>query len=194
MKRLILIAAGLLIGLAVSAQTSLNGTWIHEDAKDVTETPEGGEGGKMRMQYDAVVTFRFNGAGYSMRMTLSMDMDLSGNDKKGKPVNAVFSVKATGDVDGTMVRKGDRLTLTPDKGTKPRIEVEVDAKDVPGGGLMKSMLTGPMKKELASDLKKVQEYRIVSLTASELTLEEVLSDKDLKKGEEPETMVFRRKP
>ena len=36
-------------------------------------------------------------------------------------------------------------------------------------------------------------YQIISVTATELTLSDVLSDKDKKRGEKAETFVFKRK-
>ena len=56
-----------------------------------------------------------------------------------------------------------------------------------------SMVANPLKKELTNELKKVEKYKVLSLTATELTLQEILTEKEIKKGDKAETLVFTRK-
>ena len=188
MKKLLILAVGLLIGWTVSAQPGLNGTWYYEETKSKSmEDAEGG--GTVTM----AVTYQFADDTFSMTMAARLKMDLKSKDANGAPTDAAFLIAFSGSVDGTLVRQGSLLTLTPAKGKTPQVDVDFDAQGVPGGGLMKSMVAGPVKKQLNAELKEVRRYRILSLSETELTLEEVLAEKEIKKGEKPEKMVFKHK-
>ncbi|MCH5173607.1 MAG: hypothetical protein J1D85_05310 [Bacteroidales bacterium] len=189
MKKAFAIFVSILMGIALFAQGSIDGTWIFSETENKAFDESGGNG---KLNYINTMTFKFSGDGYTMKVSTSVQMDLNGEGKDGTPVNAVFNIKVSGSNGGKFSRDGNRLTLTPAKGSKPQVDVDADVQGVPGGSLMKSMISGPIKKEFNEELKRVQNFRIVSLSQTELTLEDILTEKEIKKGEKPETMVLTR--
>lgn len=182
-------AAALLAGLALFAQNSLDGTWLYRDteSENLRESEFQGD-----IVTEMTMRLRIAADAYTMSLGANMSMDYKGKDKNGKVVDAVFKVMVNGSNTGTLTRSADLLTLTPPKGSKPQVEVDADAQGIPGGSLMKSMISGPMKKEVGARLKETLRFRILSATETELTLEEILTDKEIKKGEKPERMVLVR--
>ena len=187
MKKIALIITALFIGFMAFAQAGLDGTWYFEEKQN--DAGGGNEDISMVMS----VTYTFSGNTYKLGMQAQADMDLSGTDKNGKEVNAVFMIRIDGSHSGTLSRQGEIINLTPSSKEKPKVEVTSDVKGIPGGGLLKNMLVAPLKKEINSVLKETESYKVISVTADELVLEEVLTDKEISKGQSPEQVTFKRK-
>lgn len=190
MKKIILLITALLLGFAAFAQAGLDGTWYCEQKENEKADSEEATGD---ISMVLAVTYRFSGSSFSMDMQGRIDMDLNGKDKNGKDMNAVFLIQIDGSNSGTMARIGDTITLTPASGQKPKVNVTTDVKGVPGGGLLKTMMVGPLKKEITSSLKETESYKIISLTEKELVLEDILTQKEINKGEKVERVTFTRK-
>ena len=190
MKKILLLISALLLGFAAFAQAGLDGTWYCEQKENEKADSEEATGD---ISMVLAVTYRFSGNSFSMDMQGRIDMDLSGKDKNGKDMNAVFLIQIDGSNSGTMARSGDTITLTPASGQKPKVNVTTDVKGVPGGGLLKAMLVGPLKKEITSSLKETESYKIISLTEKELVLEDILTQKEINKGEKVERVTFTRR-
>lgn len=58
--------------------------------------------------------------------------------------------------------------------------------------VLKLLLVTPLKSEMTKDLKETDRSRIISVTANEMVLEEILTDKQIRKGEKPERLTFRK--
>ena len=191
MKKIALIITALLIGFMAFAQAGLDGTWYYEESQSEQKDAEGGGSGDLKMVMS--VTYTFSGSTYKLGMQARADMDLSGTDKNGKEVNAVFMINIDGSHYGALSRQGDIIKLVPSTKEKPKVEVTTDVQGVPGGGLLKTMLVSPLKKEINSGLKETESYKVISVTETELVLGEILTDKEISKGKAPEQITFKRK-
>ncbi len=192
MKGLILILSFLLATGAASAQTSIDGTWIvtgHETDDNLGDENVDGSG-EMKMEGCYV----FSGDTYSADVKAIINMDFSAKDKEaaaeGQKLEFYIEVLAANS--GTMTLEGDVLTLTPTPKQKPKIDVNTRI-NIPAGGLVKSMIVGPLKRELAAEMKKTDRMRVVTVTSDTLVLEDILTDKEIKKGEKPERLTLSRK-
>ena len=176
MKRLTLTFAAILVSVLAFAQ-SLEGTWVgkmmmddNSQGADVVATGTG--------------TYTFAGSTFTERMVVVMDLSA---EKEGTTVTMKITI--TGSNAGTWTRKGDVLTLTPDKKAKPKVDVKVEG--IPS--FLAGMLTGPIKKELTKSLKEVDEMKIISLTDRQLVIEDILTEKEKKAGAKVERTTLTRK-
>ena len=192
MKRIsTIISALLLAALTLSAQTTgLDGTWIFRETENKSTEQEDGKG---KMDSAVTMTYHLAGDSYTLSVEATMSLEFNVTGKDGKPLSPVLHFSVSGSNAGSLGRNGDRLTLTPARGRKPQVDAQADVQGVPGGNMMKSMVIGPMKKELTNELKSVRDYKIISLTPTELTLEEILTEKELRQGEKPERQVLVRR-
>ena len=190
MKGLTLILSFLLATGAAMAQNSIDGTWVvtgHETDNNIGDESVDGKG-DMKMEGRYV----FGGSTYSVDMKAIITMDFSSKEAASDEKLELYIEVAAGS-GGTMTLEGDVLTLVPTPGRKPKVEVNYRADGVPGGGLIKSMVVGPLKRELTAELKKTDRMRVVTVTADTLVLEDILSEKELKRGETPERVTLTRK-
>ncbi len=191
MKGLTLILSIVLATCAASAQNSIDGTWIvtgHETDNNIGDGNVDGSG-DMKMEGCYV----FGGSTYSVDMKAVITMDFSSKDNEDAAEKLELYIEVAASSGGDMTLEGDVLTLVPSHGRKPKVEVNYRADGVPGAGLLKSMVVGPLKRELAAELKKTDRMRVVSVTSSTLILEDILTEKELKKGETPERITLTRK-
>lgn len=173
MKRLILTVVAVLAGVLAFAQ-SLEGTWVgKENLKDNSDGAD--------VTAKATETFIIKGEAYTSKLQVVMDLSA---EKEGKKVTMIITL--TGSNTGTWTRKGDVLTFTPDKKSKPKVDVKVEG--IPS--VLASMFAGPIKKELTKALKETDDYKIISLTDKELVLENILTEKEKKAGETVERTTF----
>ena len=160
------------------AQTSLDGTWSVKQTEKEVDEKQGAES-----TITMIATYVFSGNSYNVNVNCVVDISFD----KG-----VLNVAAVGSHSGAIERNGNELTLVPDKRKKPLVEVTTSADNVPGGGIIKSLVVGPFKREITNGLKEVENYRIVSITRNELVLEDVLTDKEIKEGTKAETITLTR--
>ena len=189
MKRFVFSIIIVFLSIVSYAQTNLDGTWFCSDSQSETVDKEQGQGDLKAVMYQ---TYRFKGNAFEAESQAKITMDISAESTDGEKADVVFRIDVTGSNSGTLEFKDGILTLTPDK-KKPKVTVDADVEGIPGGGLLKSMVANPLKKELTNELKKVEKYKVLSLTATELTLQEILTEKEIKKGDKAETLVFTRK-
>ena len=161
------------------AQTSLDGTWSVTQTEKEVDEKQGAES-----TITMVASYVFSGNNYNVKVNCVVDISF----EKG-----VLNVAAVGSHSGAIERSGNNLTLVPDKRKKPQVDVTTSADNVPGGGIIKSLVVGPFKKEITNGLKEVENYRIVSITRNELVLEDILSEKELREGAKAETITLTRK-
>ena len=179
MKRLLLTLAGLLLASIAFAQ-SLNGTWVATQAMDQQKDSANVS---MKVALEDYITFTIEGLSCTSMEKVILVINAS-DDKNDLNMGATITVNAP----GTLVRDGDILTITPAK--KPKPEVKVEVQNIPG--IMKALLVNPIKKEIEKSLKEPSKYRIISLTDSEMVLEDILTEKEIKKGDKPEKTTFTR--
>jgi len=177
-RRTLSIVLALLMVLPVCAQ-SLEGTW--SATEDLNEKDASSEA---EVKATGTTTYIFSADSFKAEMGAVMDM--SGKAESGEAVNVI--IKLNGANNGTWSMDGEILTLTPDKKSKPK--VTLDFEGMPA--ILANMLSGPIKKEITKALKEAEQYRVVSLTDSELTLESILSDKQVKEGAKAEITVLKR--
>ena len=176
MKRLILTFVAILAGALAFAQ-SLEGTWVGKE--NLSDNSDGTD-----VDAKATETYIIKGDSYTAKLQVVMDLSA---EKDGKEV--VMKITLTGSNAGTWTRKGDVLTFTPDKKSKPKVDVKVEG--IPS--VLASMLTGPIKKELNKTLKEPEQFKIISLTDKELVLEDILTEKERKAGEKVERTTLLKK-
>jgi hypothetical protein len=176
MKRLILTLTAVLVSVLAFAQ-SLEGTWTGKE--NLEDNSNGAD-----VSATATVSYTIKGESYSTKMLVVMDMSA---ESEGGEVTMKITI--TGSNAGTWARQGNILTFTPDRKSKPKIDVEVEG--IPS--VLASMLVGPAKRELAKDLKEPERYRIISLSDKELVLEDILTDKEIKAGEKAERVTLVKK-
>ena len=179
MKRFLLTITGLLVAAFAIAQ-NLDGTWMAsmsmDEKKDSADV-------SMKFSVKAYDTITISGQSCTTTEKAVITIDAASNRE-----NMTMRATITAKVSGTIVRDGDVLTFTPAKKAKP--EVTVDVENVPG--ILKSLLVNPIKNEMVKELKEPDQSRIISLTADEMVLEEILTEKQVKKGEKAEQLTYHR--
>ncbi len=176
MKRLILTMAAILASVLAFAQ-SLEGTWTGKMAMD--DDSQGAD-----VAATATGTYTFSGNTFTEKMLVVVDMSA---EKDGETVTMVITI--SGKNNGTWTRKGDVLTLTPDKKSKPVVDMKVEG--IPS--FLAGMLSAPIKKELNKSLKEVDQMKIISLTDKELVIEDILTEKEKKAGAKVERITLTKK-
>ena len=164
--------------LTAYAQTSIDGTWSYTQKELEKDDKQGAEA-----EITMVLTYVFSGNSYNVKIHCVMDLGFE---------QGVLSVNADGTHSGTLVRNGDVLTLTPDKRKKPQVDVTTSADNVPGGGLIKTLVVGPFKREITNGLKEEEKLRIISITQNQLVMEDILTEKEIRGGEKAERVTFTR--
>lgn len=179
MKRILLTLAGLLMAALTFAQ-SLDGTWTAtmsmDEKKDTADV-------SMTMSVTGYDTMVISGSSCT---TIEKAVVTISAIKDGQQVKMGATV--TGKASGTIDREGDVLVFTPAK--KPKPEVSVETENLPG--ILKALLINPLKSEMAKDMKEPDRSRIISLSAQEMVLEEILTEKEIRKGKKPERMTYRK--
>ena len=191
MKRMILMLAILLTGAFQSlAHNPLDGTWTYTKT-DYRDFNEKGTVGKSDLKMSA--KYVFDGDNFSTWVKAVFNMDFTTRSEQGESTDAVFYIEVIASTIGTLSYDGSTLTLTPDPKKKPQLEVNTKIEGVPGGNLVKNMVVNPLKKQLSAELKKAQNYKVVSISETTLVLENILSDKELKAGKQPERVTLSRR-
>ena len=180
MKRILLTLAGLL-GAALTFAQSLDGTWTAtmsmDEKKDTADV-------SMTMSVTGFDTMVISGSSCTIKEKAVLTISaVKGGEK------VTMGATVTGKVSGTVAREGEILVFTPAKKPKPEVTVETD--NLPG--ILKALVVNPLKNEMAKDLKEPDRSRIVSISAQEMVLEEILTEKQIRKGKKPERMTYRKK-
>lgn len=190
MKRFITMTLAVLLAVTAFAQ-NLEGTWSYTGNKNEKMNGENNVNGELKAV--TTVTLTFSGAAFecTRKADVRMDMVLDQNDPDDSTVGLL--VKLNGKNAGTFELADGVLKLIPNKG-KPQVDVKTDVEGMPSGGeMLAGMLAGPLKNEMVKELKETEQYKVISATATELTLEEILTKKDIADGKKAETVVFKKK-
>lgn len=187
MKRIFLLMAGILAAGVMAFAQSIDGTWVL--TRNLDDDPE------MAGQAEAVVSVTMTLGGGRFTEALHMETKLTEAALKqmtGGQEGAVFEITADASFGGASSREGDILTLTPDK-KKPQVDIKTNIKGIPMGDTIANAMKPSVQKNMEDEMDDTIRYQIISVTATELTLSDVLSDKEKKRGEKAETFVFKRK-
>lgn len=185
MKRIITALAILLVSIGGFAQDSsdLAGTWTANISEKEAESNDDAD---VEMGLEATDNLTFTGNNYSEKTVFVMT--IAGTSKKTSE-NVNMKLTVTGAIKGSWTLDGNVLTLTPDKKSKPVIDVQTS--ELPG--MLKTLLVGPIKKELKSAIMEVSRYEVLSASATELVVKEIPDPKDKKAStEEPETVTYKK--
>ena len=182
------ILAGVLAAGTMAFAQSIEGTWFN--AQDLSES------GEMAGQVIAKVsiTLNLNGGRFSealhteTKLTEAALQAMTG----GQAAGAVFEITADASFGGSYVQEGDIITMTPDK-KKPQVSIKTNIKGVPMGDAMADAMKPSVQKSMEDEMDDSMRYQVISVTATELKLQTLPSDKQKKRGEKEETMVFTRK-
>ena len=180
MKRFLLTLSGLLVAALTFAQ-SLDGIWT---AMETEEEKRDTAGVSMTISMTGYDTMEISGSSCLSRKKAVVTITATKDGEKVK-----MGATITGKASGTVTREGDVLVYTPAK--KPKPEVNVESNNLPG--VMKLLLVTPLKAEFTKALKEPDRSRIVSVTANELVLEEILTEKEIRKGQKPERITYKKK-
>ena len=179
MKRFLLTLAGLLVAALTFAQ-SLDGVWTATETMDEKKDTAGVS---MTIAITGYVTMVIQGTSGSATQKAVLTITATKDGEKAK-----MGATITGKVPGTYTREGDVLVFTPAKKSKPEVNVQTD--DLPG--VLKLLLVTPLKSEMTKALKETDRSRIISVTANEMVLEEILTEKEIRKGQKPERITFQK--
>ena len=146
MKRFLVSAILLLLGLALSAQ-SLTGKWTLPES-DVEED--------LSMTGTEVLDLRENG---SFEHTLAVQIVMKMDEETTFHVSMLISAP------GSWTREGETLTLKP---VRNKAKAEIVDTDMPG--IIKTLFANSIKNELLKELRKPITARIVSVTEDKLVL------------------------
>jgi hypothetical protein len=181
MKRILLTLASLFVAALTFAQ-SLDGVWTAkismDEKKDTADV-------SMAMSVTGYDTMEISGSSCTTKQQAILTIT---GARDGETVKMGATIN--GKVSGTIAREGDVLVFTPAKSPKP--EVTVETENIPG--VLKALLVNPLKSEMAKDLKEPGRTRIISLSAQEMVLEEILTEAQIRKGQKAERMTYRKKP
>lgn len=192
MKRLSLLAVALCVAVSAMAQVSLadlEGKWGYAKT-DKQKLAEKDAVGDADIKMSAI--YVFDGDSFVCTLKAVMNMDLSMKDSQNQDMDAVFIIEITATTTGASTLASDQLTLVPDKKKKPKVDVDATIKGVPGGNMLKGMLASPIKQALVSELKEIQQYRVISVSETTLCLQSIVSEKDAAKGIKADTITLTR--
>ena len=160
---------------------SLDGTWTasqsFNEKRDTADV-------SMKISLEGSETFIISGSSFT-----SIEKAIVNIAAAHEGEDMTMGATVTGKISGTVTREGDVLTFTPAKKAKPEITVETE--NIPG--ILKAMLITPIKSEMNKSLKETDRARIISLSDNEMVLEEILTEKEIKKGTKPERTTFKKK-
>ena len=179
MKRFLLTLAGLLMAALTFAQ-SLDGVWT---ATETLDEKKDTAGVSMTMSVTGYDTMEISGSSCTSKEKAVVTIIAAKDGEKVK-----MGATVSGQVSGTIAREGDVLVFTPAKKPKPEVTVQT-TDNLPG--LLKVLLVTPLKAEMAKDLKEPDRIRIISVTASEMVVEEILTEKEIRKGKKPERITYK---
>lgn len=179
MKRLLLTLSGLLVAVLTFAQ-SLDGVWTATETMDEKKDTAGVS---MTMSVTGYDTMEISGSSCTSKEKAVVTIIATKDGEKVK-----MGATISGKVSGTIAREGDILVFTPAKKPKPEVNVETD--NLPS--VLKLLLVTPLKAEMAKDLKDPDRIRIISVTANEMVVEEILTEKEIRKGQKPERITYKK--
>lgn len=160
---------------------SINGKWNFKDIENGTEygVPE-----EIDLTISEDIVMVLDGARFNLYIKVLCDMVLSEEDM-------TFKMTLNAENKGKVLREGNMLTLIPDKNSM-KISTDAETKGIPGGGMIKSFIESFFKKELSKEFKNNLRYNIVSIEQDTLVLENILSEKEIKKGIVPVKRAYIR--
>ena len=179
MKRISLTLACLFVAALTFAQ-SLDGVWTATISMDEKKDPADVS---MTMSVTGYDTMEISGSSCTTKQKaiLTIIGSKDGNEVK-------MGATVAGKVSGTIVREGDVLIFTPAKNSKPEVTVETD--NLPG--FLKVLLVNSIKNEMVKDLKEPDRSQIISISAQEMVLEEILTESQVRKGQKAERATYRK--
>ncbi|MBO7544980.1 MAG: hypothetical protein J6T02_05380 [Bacteroidales bacterium] len=186
MKRIFLILAGILVAGVMAFAQSVEGNWKY--FKDLSNDPE------LAGQAIAKVEILLNLGGARFTEDLHMETKLTEaalQQMTGGKSGAAFEILADASFGGDFSQEGDIITLTPDK-KKPQINIKTNIQNIPMGEMLANAMTPSVQKSMQEEMDDSMKYQVISVTATELTLKNLPSDKQVKRGEKSETIVFTR--
>lgn len=186
MKRTLLILAGILAAGVMAFAQSVDGKWAF--TKDLSNDPD------MAGQAEAKVSVVLNLNGGRFTEALHMETRLTEAALKamtGGKEGCAFEITADATFGGSYVREDDIITMTPDK-KKPQIDIKTNIKGIPMGETLAGAMTPSVQKSMQEEMEDSMKYQVISVTATELTLKNLPSDKQIARGETSETMVYTR--
>ena len=179
MKRISLTLACLFVAALTFAQ-SLDGVWTAtismDEKKDTADV-------SMTMSVTGYDTMEISGSSCTSKEKAVVTIIATKDGEKVK-----MGATISGKVSGTIAREGDIRVFTPAKKPKPEVNVETD--NLPS--VLKLLLVTPLKAEMAKDLKDPDRIRIISVTANEMVVEEILTEKEIRKGQKPERITYKK--
>lgn len=186
MKRILLTLAGILIAGVMAFAQSIEGTWHF--SKDLSDDPE------LAGQAIAKFAVTLNLGGTRFTEALHMETKLTEaalQQMTGGKSGAAFEILADASFGGDFSQEGDIITMTPDK-KKPQINIKTNIQNIPMGEMLANAMTPSVQKSMQEEMDDSMKYQVISVTATELTLKNLPSDKQVKRGEKSETIVFTR--
>lgn len=190
MKRIITMTLAVLLAVTAFAQ-NLDGTWSYTGNKNEKMNGENNIKGELKAVHTTIL--KISGAAFECTRKADVRMDMILDESNPEDATVGIIIKLSGNNAGAVDLTDGVITLTPNKG-KPQVDVKTDVEGMPSGGEMLSgMLAGPLKNEMVKELKKTEQYKVVSVTDTELKVEEILTKKEIADGKTPETVVFKKK-
>lgn len=188
MKRIFLLMAGILAAGTMAFAQSAEGAWFN--SQDLSES------GELAGQAIAKAEISLNLNGGRFTEAVHTETKLTEAALKamlgGNAGGAVFEITADASFGGTYVQEGDIITMTPDK-KKPQVSIKTNIKGIPMGEAMADAMKPSVQKSIENEMDDSIRYQVLSVTATELKLMTLPTDKQKKRGETEETMVFIRK-
>ena len=179
MKRILLTLVCLFVAALTFAQ-SLDGVWTAtislDEKKDTADV-------SMTMSVTGYDTMEISGSSCTTKQKAILTIT---GAKDGEEVKMGATI--AGKVSGIITREGDVLVFTPAKNSKPEVTVETD--NLPG--FLKVMFVNTIKNEMVKDLKETDRYKIISFSAQEMVLEEILTENQIRKGQKAERATYRK--
>ena len=139
---------------------------------------------------DATISMNYKENGYGQTIKLTMTMKLTREDGE---VEGYLKVTVNSSHYGDWNVENDVLSIAPEKKKRPKLEVETESQDFPGGGLVRSIVVGIVKKNVLRHITLPSSYKILSMTDNQMILKDLVTQRKPNKGKRPESVTYNRK-
>ena len=172
---------------AMAGDSFFHGTWVGiRNETDVRNY----DGVDAFSDVSSSITMNFSEDGYTQTVNVVLTMKLN---RKGGDVEGSLKVVAKSTHLGTWDSNEGVLSLSPEKKKKPKVVIETESKDFPGGGLVRSIVASVVKKDILRHITFPSSYKILSQTDNQMTLKDLVVAKRNPRGNKPDRVTFNRK-
>ena len=138
---------------------------------------------------NALVTMDYKDGAYDQAIDLTMTIKLTREDGE---VDGYMKVTVKSKHYGAWNVEDCVLSIVPERKKRPKMDIETESQDFPGGGLVQSIVVGIVKKNVLRNITLPTSYTILSMTDNQMVLKDLVTQRKANKGKRPSSMTYDR--